>query len=69
MTAIADFINDLRSNIYVLGLTFGDIRKKQILTEIERATQVLIWQICTGRSKRLENRSKMTGMAKFIYDL
>ena len=50
MTAIADFINDLQSNIYVLGLTFGDIRKKQILTEIERATQVLIWQICTGRS-------------------
>ena len=50
MTAIADFINDLLSNIYVLGLTFGDIGKKQILTEIERATQVLIWQICTGRS-------------------
>ena len=50
MTAIADFINDLRSNIYVLRLTFGDIRKKQILTEIERVTQVLIWQICTGRS-------------------
>ena len=29
MTAIADFIYDLRSNIYVLGLTFGDIRKKK----------------------------------------
>ena len=42
MTAIADFVNDLRSNIYILGLTFGDIRKNRFFIEIERATKVQI---------------------------
>ena len=36
MTAIGDFIYDLRSNIYVLGLTFGNISKKCFFNQIYR---------------------------------
>ena len=36
MTAIAEFINDLRRNIYVLGLAFGNISKECFVNQIYR---------------------------------